>query len=169
MLFAFGFLAHVALGQSETELRQMIEKNNKIMADAMKADDVEKALALYDDDIIQLPAGDKIIRGKEGVRRDIEASRKAGWKVKEYTMNIEDIELHGDVVTEIGTYKMSVQKDGSADASKFEGKYLTQWEKQSDGSLKLKTEIWNYDNNNSSMATDANKDIWNDSPDDQED
>lgn len=168
LLFVFGFIGHIALAQSEAELKQMIEKNNKIMIDAVKADDVEKAMALYHDDIIQLPSDGKIVRGKDAVRRDIESHRNDGWNVKEYSMNIEEVELNGNIVTEIGTYKMAIQKEGASDSQNFEGNYLTQWEKQADGALKLKTEIWNYDSKNSGMASGSEKDTWNDDPEKDE-
>ncbi len=138
--------------QSEAELKQMIEKNNKIMSDAMKANDVDKAMALYAEDAIQLPNKQEMRQGIAEIRKDAENMVKEGWKVKEYNNNIKSVEAHGDLVTEIGTYSMSVQKEGSNDVHKFEGKYLTLWEKQTDGSLKLKTEVWNEDFDNSSMA-----------------
>ncbi len=159
LLAAFAFVSISAVGQSKAELKQMIEKNNKGMIDAVLADDVEKAIAFYDKDIIQLPANAKIIRGVDEVRKDIEANRKEGWRVKEYKINTDDVELNGDVITEIGTYSMSVGKEGDSKTHKYEGKYLTQWEKQTDGSYKLKTEIWNHDSENNSMASDSSQDM----------
>jgi ketosteroid isomerase-like protein len=152
VLMFVGFLTINTFAQSEAELKQMIERNNKIMSDAMKANDVDKAMALYAEDAIQLPNKQEMRQGIAEIRKDAENMVKEGWKVKEYSNNIKSVEAHGDLVTEIGTYSMSVQKEGSNDVHKFKGKYLTLWEKQTDGSLKLKTEVWNEDFDNSSMA-----------------
>jgi ketosteroid isomerase-like protein len=51
----------------------------------------------------------------------------------------------GDLVTDIGTYKISMNMAGSDKKIDDHGKYLTILEKQKDGSLKVKVETWNTD------------------------
>lgn len=140
------------LAQSDAEVKQMIERNNKMIGEAMMAGNIDKVMAMYTEDAVQLPNNAKMLKGKSAIRMDQEEMIKEGWKVKEYNTNVQSVETHGDVVTEVGTYSMAVQKDGMPDMVRREGKYLCVWEKQADGSLKLQTEIWNHDQNYESMA-----------------
>lgn len=144
--------AMAMLAQSDAEFKQMIERNNKMIGEAMMAGNIDKVMAMYTEDAVQLPNNAKMLKGKSAIRMDQEEMVKEGWKVKEYNTNIQSVEAHGDVVTEVGTYSMAVQKDGMPDMVRREGKYLCVWEKQADGSLKLQTEIWNHDQNYESMA-----------------
>lgn len=136
-----------AIGQSDAELKQNIEKMNKEMADAMKAGDYERNLTLYTDDVVSLPSYDKMLNGKDAIKKQMVEMAKSEWKVVDANFETVSVETHGDVITEIGKYKMEMKKDGQAESMKDEGKYLTQWKKQADGSLKIKTEIWNSDIN----------------------
>lgn len=152
LLFCLIAPAMAVLSQSDDELKQMIESNNKMMGDAMKAGDIEKALVLYSDDAVQLPNNAKMLNGIAEIRKDQEEMVKEGWKVKEYTTKIQSVESHGDIVTEIGTYTIGLTKEGTTDMLHREGKYLTMWKIQTDGSLKIKTEMWNHDQNYELMA-----------------
>lgn len=144
--------AMAMFAQSDAEFKQMIEKNNKMIGDAMKAGNVDKVMAMYTEDAVQLPNNSKMLNGKAEIRKDQEEMVKEGWKVKEYNTNVQSVESQGDIVTEIGTYSMAVQKEGMPEMVRREGKYVCVWEKQADGTLKLKTEIWNHDKNYESMA-----------------
>jgi uncharacterized protein (TIGR02246 family) len=136
-----------AIGQSNAELKQKIEKMNMEMADAMKAGDYERNLALYTDDVVSLPSYDKMLNGKDAIKKQMDEMAKSEWKILDANFETVSVETQGDVITEIGKYKMEMKKEGLAESMKDEGKYLTQWQKQADGSLKIKTEIWNSDKN----------------------
>lgn len=136
-----------AIAQTETETKQKIERMNKEMADAMIAGDHEKNLALYTNDVISLPSYDKMMMGKDAIRNAMVEMQKSGWKIKHCHFETVALETNGNIITEIGKYRMKMAKDGMAMDMEDEGKYLTRWEKQLDGSLKIKTEIWNSDKN----------------------
>jgi ketosteroid isomerase-like protein len=59
--------------------------------------------------------------------------------------------VNGNLITEIGTYKISMSMPNMDNPIDDHGKYLTIWEKQKDGSLKVKVEIWNSDVDHMSM------------------
>lgn len=141
-LFAFAF---VSTAQTETELKSQIEKMNKEMAQAMLDGNYEQNLVYYDEDIISLPNNDKMLNGIEEVKKMNEEMKKSGWKVTEYTTETKSVKSHGDMVTEIGTYKIAFKAPETDKPVKDEGKYITIWEKQADGSLKVVTEMWNTD------------------------
>jgi ketosteroid isomerase-like protein len=52
---------------------------------------------------------------------------------------------NGNLIHEIGTYKINASMPGMEKPIDDHGKYLTVWEKQKDGSLKVKIEMWNSD------------------------
>lgn len=145
LLSAMAVMTMASYAQTDAEMKQMIESNNKMIGEAMKAGDVDKMMTVYAEDAIQLPNNEKMIKGVAEIRKSQESMVKEGWKVKEYTTNVQQVETHGDIVTEIGTYNIKGMKDGSEETFNHEGKYLCLWEKQADGTLKLTTEIWNHD------------------------
>ncbi len=136
-----------AIAQSEAEVKQKIEKMNKEMAEAMKTGDHEKNLQFYAKDVVSLPSYDKMLKGKEEIRNSMKEMEKSEWKVKDIKFETVSVETNGDMVTEIGKYKMEMNKKDSDETMKDEGKYVTLWEKQADGSMKIKTEMWNSDLN----------------------
>lgn len=154
LLFAIlflGFSMHLS-AQDNSDARQKIEKYNKQMADAMTSGDNDKLLSLYSDDVISLPNNGKMIRGIADLRKSNEEMDKAGWKIRSYNPNVVSVETHGNLVQEVGTYTMDVEKEGTGDKRHIEGKYITMWEKMKDGSMKIKTEIWNHDSNQAETA-----------------
>lgn len=136
-----------AIAQSEADTKQKIEKMNKEMAQAMIAGDHEKNLQFYTDDVVSLPSYEKMLNGKDAIKTSMQEMEKSEWKIKDFNFETVSVETNGNMVTEIGKYKMEMSKKNTAEAMKDEGKYLTIWEKQADGSLKIKTEIWNSDLN----------------------
>ncbi len=136
-----------AIAQTDAELKQKIETMNDEMGQAMIAGDFEKNLEHYTDDVVSLPSYDKMMNGKDELRKSISEMKNSDWKIKDFDFETVSVETNGNVITEIGKYKMEMRNDKMDQAMKDEGKYLTMWEKQADGSLKIKTEIWNSDKN----------------------
>jgi ketosteroid isomerase-like protein len=61
------------------------------------------------------------------------------------------------LITEIVTYKISGSMPGMDKPMDDNGKYVTIWEKQKDGSLKIKVETWNSDVDPMSMMKTADQ------------
>jgi ketosteroid isomerase-like protein len=80
---------------------------------------------------------------------------KSGIKFTSYEPTILKILVNGNMITEIGTYKITMTMPGMDKPMDDHGKYLTIWEKQNDGSLKIKVETWNSDVMPVSMTGDA--------------
>lgn len=140
-------ISYEVIAQTETEIKQKVEKMNKEMADAMIAGDHDRNLAFYTNDVISSPCYDKMMVGKMEIKNAMDKMKSSGWKVKSCNFETVSLKTNGNIVTEIGRYKMEMSKEGMAMPMKDEGKYITRWEKQSDGTLKIKTEMWNSDIN----------------------
>ena len=135
------------VSQSNDKYKAQIEKINKEMVTAMLSGNAEKTLSFYTDNVISMPNYDKMLEGKDALRKSNEAMAKAGWKVTAFEPVTLKVMSYEKTITEIGTYKISFSMEGMEKPITDVGKYLTIWEKQSDGSLKIKIETWNTDTN----------------------
>lgn len=143
--------ANIAFSQSNSDYKTKIELINKEMAKNMLEGNTEKLLSLYTEDAISMPSYQPIQEGIAAIRKASEEMAKAGVKYNSFTPATLKVLVSGDLITEIGTYKISFSMPGMDQPMEDHGKYLTIWEKQKDGSLKVKVETWNTDVNPMSM------------------
>jgi ketosteroid isomerase-like protein len=107
----------------------------------------EKLLSLYTDDAISMPSYQPIHDGIAAIRKANDEMAKTGVKYNSFVPVTLKVIANGNLITEIGTYKISMSIPKMDKPIDDNGKYLTIWEKQKDGSLKVKVEIWNSDVN----------------------
>ena len=151
LLIVVLFTASVVFSQTNEEYKAKIEKVNKEMAKAMLEGNTEKSLSLYAPDAISMPSYEPMHEGIAAIRKANEEMVKSGWKATAFEPITLKVTSCGNLVTEIGTYKITMTMPGMEKPMDDHGKYLTIWEKQKDGSLKTKIEIWNSDVNPMSM------------------
>lgn len=145
MLIVFFFSAGVAIAQTEDDYKAKIEERNKQMVEYMLEGNVDKSMGLYTDDAISMPSYEPMHQGIAEIRDAQKKMAESGWKFESFEPNIVKVIPMGDLVAEIGTYKVSMAMPGSSKPMKDQGKYLTIWEKQDDGTLRIKVETWNSD------------------------
>lgn len=133
--------------QSDQDLKQKIETINKEMAQAMVDGKLDANLRYYTSDAISMPNYSQMVEGVDAIKKSTESMLSSGAKIKRFETKIKQVKSSGNQVIEIGTYDMSMLIPGMSEDFKDQGKYLTVWEKQPDGSLKIKVEIWNTDTN----------------------
>jgi uncharacterized protein (TIGR02246 family) len=132
--------------QTTEVLRAKIEKINKDMQQAMTTGNTSVSLAYYANDAVSLPNYGKIAQGLEAIKKSNEQMMASGMKILSFETKILQLNTCGNMITETGTYKMSFTATGMTGPMEDLGKYLTIWEQQSDGSLRIKLEMWNTDN-----------------------
>lgn len=137
--------ANVALSQSNTDYKAKIESMNKEMAKNMLEGNTEKLLSLYTEDAISMPSYQPIHEGIGAIKQASEEMVKSGVKYNSFVPTTLKLMANGNLITEIGTYKISISMPNMDKPMEDHGKYLTVWEKQKDGSLKVKVETWNSD------------------------
>jgi ketosteroid isomerase-like protein len=147
MLILVLFTGYTAFAQSSSDYKAKIVALNKEMAKNMIAGDNEKSLSLYTDDAISMPSYEPIHEGLAAIRKANEEMVKSGWKCISFEPTTLKVIPGGNLITEIGTYKISGSMPGMDKPTNDQGKYVTVWEKQKDGSLKIKVETWNSDIN----------------------
>jgi ketosteroid isomerase-like protein len=145
LLLIVFFTANAAFSQTPAEYKTMIEKINKDMIKSMLEGDVEKNLTLYTTDAISMPSYEPMHEGIAAIRKANEEMTKSGMKITAFEPVTLKVLVNGNMITEIGTYKISMSMPGMEKPMDDHGKYLTIWEKQKDGSLKVKIETWNTD------------------------
>ncbi len=155
LVFFLLFMASVAFSQSPAEYKTKIEAMNKEMVKNMLAGNQEKLLSMYTSDAVSLPSYEPMRDGLPAIKKANEDMAKSGVKITSFEPAIVKVLVSGNMVTEIGTYKITVTMPGVEKPMDDHGKYLTVWEKQNDGSLKVKIETWNSDVNPGMMGGDV--------------
>ncbi len=121
---------------------QITEMNNK-MAKDMMAGDYLSSLEMYSEDLISLPSYAPMLRGKEAAKAKAEQDMNAPMKMTNFELETTDVMLAGEFVIEIGTYSLTMEMPMMPDGMEDTGKYMTVYEFQKDGSLKIKVDTWN--------------------------
>ena len=71
---------------------------------------------------------------------------ESGMKITAFKSANTDLLVSGDFVIDIGTYEITLTMPQMGDMPYTDnGKYMTVWEMQDDGSLKVIVETWNTD------------------------
>jgi uncharacterized protein (TIGR02246 family) len=151
------FTSAAAFSQSSAEYKTKIEAMNKEMVKNMLAGNTEKMLAVYTNDAISMPSYEPMHDGLPAIKKASEDMAKSGVKFTSFQPTIHKVLVNGDMICEIGTYKVTMTMPGMDKPMDDHGKYLTIWEKQKDGSLKVKLDTWNSDVNPAAMGSGAQK------------
>lgn len=151
LLLVLLFVTRVAFSQTPEEYKTKIETINKEMVKYMLEGNIEKNMSLYAADAISLPSYEPMHEGIAAIRKAGEEMAKSGWKCIAFEPTTLKVIPNGNMITEIGTYKISMTMQGMDKPMDDHGKYLTIWEKQKDGNLKVKIETWNSDVNPMTM------------------
>jgi uncharacterized protein (TIGR02246 family) len=88
----------------------------------------------YAPDAVVLPPDQPPLRGRAAIATFWQGMFQAG--LREAPLTIEQVETSGDLASEIGTYALTLQPDGTA-AMVLHGKYLVVHQRQADGSWKI--------------------------------
>lgn len=147
LLLFFLFTAGNGFSQTSAEYKTKIEALNKEMVKSMLAGNSEQMLGMYTNDAISLPSYEPMHDGLAAIKQASADMAKNGVKFTSFEPTIKKVLVNGNMITEIGTYKVTMTMPNMDSPMNDHGKYLTVWEKQSDGSLKIKIETWNSDVN----------------------
>jgi ketosteroid isomerase-like protein len=145
LLIVIFFMPRTGFSQTGSEYKTKIQALSSEMAKCMVEGNVEKGLAMYTADAISMPSYQPMVEGIEAIRTANEAMVSSGMKYNSFVLTTLKVMPNGNMLNEIGTYTINVTIPGKDKPMDDHGKYLTVWEKQKDGSLKIKIEIWNSD------------------------
>lgn len=146
VIFCFIFITASSLAQ-DSGLKQKVQMMNNEMVKAMLADNHAAIMSMYTDDVVSLPSYEPMLKGKTTLEQSAKKNKEAGFKINAMTLKTMDVWSGGDLAYEIGTYTINMTIPGMSGKVDDNGKYLTVWQKQADGSWKIKADTWNSDNN----------------------
>lgn len=143
LLFAVSGI-HAQLG---TDMKAKFSKMNQKFAKLMLEEKTDELFENYTDDCISMPSYQPMIRGMKAIKEAQEKMEKSGAKMTEFKINTTDVIPAGNYYIDIGTWAMTMNIPGMKEPFKDHGKYMNVWEKQKDGSFKIKVDTWNSDVN----------------------
>ena len=137
-----------AARQSPEDLKAKVNGLGNQAEKAFLSGNIEAMMQFYSDDIISMPDGFPMVRGKADLRRTTEAILSSGLKFKSLESTTTDVQCGEGYVYEVGTYRQAIIMPGESEATESEGKYVTIWKRQPDGQLKIAVEIYNSNTSN---------------------
>jgi uncharacterized protein (TIGR02246 family) len=130
-------------GDSAT-VQQAIEANLARFADAIERGDAEALAAFYAEDAVQLNPNMPPWEGAAAIKQGFTGFFSA-MSVTDAKFTTHDIIVSGDHAIERGVYALRMRPKNGGNETADNGKYLTVWERQADGSWKIVRDITNPD------------------------
>ena len=127
------------------KLKSQIEKLNDKFIKANVDEDLESYLSIYTDDAIVMPPFSPMLEGQEALIEAWYKKQREGVKALSGKATILEIWTSEDRVYERGSFAIHFSKKGLSQTYNVYGSYFSIWEKQEDGSLKMKYDISNLD------------------------
>lgn len=150
-LLVLGWVA-TAPAEQHGELMKEVEAIGDTLSQAMLDNDIDTMLAMYTEDAISLPNFEPRLDGVEAFRQHFEEMSASGMEIHAFESEPTDVWEAGNQVIEIGTFAITVKVPEMPEPIQDQGKYLTVYERDADGALKIKAEIWNTDLNPMEMG-----------------
>lgn len=128
-----------AAHSSLAEAKSQIDKGNKQWIEGWEKGDPALVADIFAEDGVLLAPGGKMFKGRQQIlERQRTAMRSVGPGVK-VTVTTVDVWLDGDTAYETGKYHYTYQEKGKRAVD--EGRYVTAWKRQQDGSWKLSMDV----------------------------
>lgn len=134
--------------QDNAELKKIIQSMNNEMAEMMISGEEETIWSYYSKDVISMPSYQPMIKGSDACIKSSEQMMASGMEITAFKSTNTDLLVSGNFAIDIGTYEITMNIPEIGDIPYTDnGKYMTIWEMQDDGSLLVVAETWNTDKN----------------------
>ena len=148
ILLSFLFVASLVNAQDNAELQKKVQSMNNEMANLMLSGDEDAMWGFYSEEVISMPSYQPMMKGMEACKESSAQMMESGVEITAFETVNTDVMVSGDFVVDIGTYNITMTMPQMGDQPwNDNGKYMTIWEMQEDGSLLVVAETWNTDNN----------------------
>ena len=117
-----------------------VESFNTIWAEGLAQGNTEGLMGLYMENAVMFPPSSQILKGRTEIRDYFDALREAGFKA--YTISNVDADIKDDTIYETALWEAS-RLDTEGNVVILEGNITNVYEKQNDGSWKIKFQSWN--------------------------
>lgn len=140
-------LAPAMAAKDLSGLQETIDAMSDALTRATLDNDIDTVMSFYADDAVSMPNYHGILEGKPAIREYQENMKAAGISFLSFDFTTMELWKSKSLVYETGTYEVTLAMPGLPKPVTDSGKYMTVYEKQKDGSLKIRREIWNSDLN----------------------
>ena len=146
ILFSYLFVTSLVLAQDNAELQKQVQAMNDKMAEMMISGDQETIWEYYSEDVISMPSYQPMMKGIEACKKSSQQMMESGMNITAFKSVNTDLLISGDYLIDIGTYEITMTMPQMGDMPYTDnGKYMTVWEIQDDGSMQVVAETWNTD------------------------
>ena len=121
------------------EVRKAIDKGNAQWIEAWDKADASLIASLFANDGVLLSRNGKFFKGPEQIFQRQKTVMEGAGKGVKATVTTVDLWLDGDLAYETGKYSYKFQEKGQPVTE--EGRYVTIWKRQSDGSWKIASDM----------------------------
>ncbi len=139
-----GVVLTTGIALADNEAEQAIREAGNQALKAAQAKDVARWVSFYTDDATVYPPNEPVLKGKEAIQGWLsEAVANPNFAISWETTEVEVAEA-GDLGFASGTYEATVSDEEGKPVS-VQGKWVSVYKKQADGTWKWMTDIWNKD------------------------
>jgi len=121
------------------DARKAVDKGNAQWVESWDKADASLIAALFAADGVMLSRNGMFFKGPDQVLEHMKKVFEAAGKGVKATVTTVDLWLDGNTAYETGTYSYKSQQDGKP--VNEEGRYVTIWKRQSDGSWKISSDM----------------------------
>jgi uncharacterized protein (TIGR02246 family) len=121
------------------DVRRAIDKGNAQWSEGWKKGDAAMVAAIFADDGVQLLSSGKILKGPQQILERQKTAMQGADPGVIVTVTTTNVWLDGDTAYETGKYKYEYKEKGKPGMD--EGRYVTIWKRQKDGSWKLSMDM----------------------------
>lgn len=130
-------------GGSDPDLvRSEIEAIFAEYAAAANAEDTDAWIALWDEDGIQMPPGVPAVVGRDAIYQRVRPVHQR-MDLEGFTITVEEVEAVGPWAYARGVYTVSMTPKVGGETTRINGKYLTVFRRQQDGTLRIYRDCFN--------------------------
>ena len=152
---AFSTVQLFAQADKEKLMGEINGMNAKLIK-ASVSGDLEAISQLYTEDVYYMPNYSPMTVGMKAMMESEKESQASGYKMLSLDLITSEVFSTGKMVIEIGEFTASMSAPGMAEPMNDKGKYVTIWERQKDGALKIKIDTWNTDVNPMAKMMESN-------------
>lgn len=117
------------------DVRTAIDRMNSRMVTAMNTARFDDLRDVYTPDAVVLAANAPPFAGYPAIRQFW--GQVGTMKMRDVSLTTDQLEVHGDVAIETGSYKMTLTPPGAPGPVNDQGKYMVVWKRQSDGGWRI--------------------------------
>jgi len=123
------------VSEALVDVRRAIDKGNAQWSEGWAKGEASMVASIFADDGVQLTGNGKIFKGSQQISEHLKAAMQSVDPGVKVTVTTGTVWLDGDTAYETGKYKYEYKEKGKPAID--EGRYVTVWKHQKDGSWKL--------------------------------